>query len=171
MGAVAIAIAISAAFLAPSVGALQRPLGLRARHGLLGRYFVGDLPGITPPQIVRIDPEISLDNVAEMGAMPFPSVAVWTGELIAPRRGLYRFRVEADDAGWLSIDGRVVIADPGEVNRPSAQGTIYLNPGPHRIMVGERNLAGDASIHLYWQPPGGNLDPVPSDALLPDHPD
>jgi hypothetical protein len=35
-------------------------------------------------------------------------------------------------------------------------------------MVGERNLAGDASIHLYWQPPRGDLDIVPSQALLPD---
>jgi PA14 domain len=168
-GTIAIAVAISAVFIAPSIGALQRPLGLRARHGLLGRYFVGDRPGETAPQIVRIDRVISLDNVTAMGAMPFPSVAVWTGRLIVPRGGNYRFVVEADDAGWLSIDGRAVIADPGDVNRPRAEGTIYLRPGLHRIMVGERNLAGDASIHLSWQPPGGDLDIVPSQDLLPDH--
>jgi PA14 domain len=168
VGAVAIAVAISAVFVAPSVGALQRPLGLRARHGLLGRYFVGDLPGISAPRIVRIDRVISLDNVTAMGAMPFPSVAIWTGRLIVRRGGNYRFVVDADDAGWLSIDGRVVIADPGDVGRPRAEGTIYLRPGLHRIMVGERNLAGDASIHLSWQPPGGDLDIVPSEALLPD---
>lgn len=170
MGAVAAALAISAVFVAPSVGRLQRPLELQARHGLLGRYFVGDQPGITPPQIVRIDRAIALNSVAAMGAMPVPSVAIWTGRLIVPRSGFYRFVIEADDAGWLSIDGRAVIPDPGEVNRPRAEGSIYLRSEPHRIMVGERNLAGDASIHLYWQPPGESEELVPPRVLLPDRP-
>ena len=144
-------------FVAPSVGLLQQRIELRAQHGLLGRYFVGDAAGITPPHIVRVDPWISIDNVTEMGAMPFPSVAVWAGRIIVHRSGDYRFVVEADDAGWLNIDGRPIIRDPGNVNRPHAEGSIYLRAGFHRIMVGERNLAGHAPTTPYGQPHGPGL--------------
>ncbi len=152
------------------IGRIRQPFDLIAQHGLLGRYFVGQEAGFTAPHLVRIDPQIDFDSVAELGAMPFPSVAQWTGELIAPRTGVYRFSIDADDAGWLSIDGRVVIPDPGQVNRPHATGLAYLIAGRHRIMVAERNLAGDASIQLYWRVPGNQPELVPSAALIPETP-
>lgn len=166
-GRAALAIGISGIFLASLSGRVRRPFDLTRGHGLLGRYFVGDEPGITAPHIVRIDPAIDFHDVTELGAMPFPSVAIWTGEIIVPRTGSYLFGIDADDAGWLSIDGRPVIADPGQVNRPHAAGAIFLLAGVHRIQVAERNLAGDAAIILYWQPPGGRMDVVPSAALIP----
>ena len=170
LGDAALALGIGTIFLASSVGRIRQPFDLSARHGLLGRYFVGPQAGFTAPHLVRIDPEIDFDSVAELGAMPFPSVAQWTGELIAPRTGIYRFSIDADDAGWLSLDGRVVIPDPGQVNRPHATGLTYLIAGRHRIVVAERNLAGDASIQLYWQVPGDQPELVPSTALIPDSP-
>jgi hypothetical protein len=170
LGKVAIAVAIGAVFLLPSSAAISYPLGLRSDSGLLGRYFVGEQPGVTPPHIVRIDKEVSFDHIADMGAMPFPSVAIWSGRLIVARQGVYRFIIDADDAGWLSIDGHVVIPDPGPVNHPHAEGMISLATGTHRILVGERNIGGDASIHLYWWPPGRTTEIIPSSALIPDHP-
>ncbi len=169
-GQIAISVGIAAVFLLPLSATISYPLGLRAPSGLLGRYFVGDQPGLTAPHIVRIDPQIEFNNIAEMGAMPFPSVAVWTGRLIVPRSGVYRFILDADDTGWLSIDGHPVIADFGSTNRPHAVGAARLDAGIHKILVGERNLGGDASIHLYWMPPGRAGEPIPSSALLPDHP-
>lgn len=170
MGRAALAAGIGAIFLASIVGRVRQPFDLTARHGLLGRYFVGQEAGFTAPHLVRIDPQIDFDSVAELGAMPFPSVAQWTGEIIAPRTGVYRFAIDADDAGWLSIDGRGVIRDPGQVNRPHATGLIRLRAGRHRIQVAERNLAGDASIQLYWRVPGSPPELVPSQALIPDTP-
>ena len=167
---VAVSVGIAAVFLLPFSGEIAYPLGLRSDSGLLGRYFVGEQPGITPPHIVRIDPNLSFENIAQMGAMPFPSVVIWTGRLIVPHRGLYRFVIDADDAGWLAIDGRVVIPDPGPVNRPHAEGVIALAAGIHRIEVGERNIGGDSSIRLYWQQPGQMAEIIPSANLLPDHP-
>jgi hypothetical protein len=169
MGKIAVSMGIGAVFLVPFIGAIESPLALKPDSGLLGRYFVGNQPGLTPPHIVRVDREISFNNVAEMGAMPFPSVAVWSGRLIVPQTGLYRFMVSADDAGWLKIDGHPVIPDPGPVNRPSAVGAIELDAGIHRIEVGERNIGGDASIHLFWVPPGKMSELVPSSVLIPDH--
>jgi uncharacterized membrane protein YbaN (DUF454 family) len=169
-GPLAVALGVAVMFLASLDGAIAEPLALRAHHGLLGRYFVGERAGQTPPHIVRIDRQINFDHVAEMGAMPFPSVALWTGRLIAPATGAYIFIVDADDAGWLDIDGRVVIADPGPVNHPHGEAALYLTAGVHRIVVGERNIGGDAAIHFIWQPPGRRGEVVPAAALIPDRP-
>ncbi|MGO9603146.1 MAG: PA14 domain-containing protein [Candidatus Binataceae bacterium] len=170
LGNWAIAIVIAVVFFAPFSAMIRQPLDLNADSGLLGRYFVGNVAGVTPPHVVRIDPQIEFNNIAEMGAMPFPSVAIWSGRLIVPHSGVYRFVVDADDAGWLSIDGRVVIPDPGPVSFPHAVGAMALNEGIHRIEVGERNIGGDSSIHLYWKPPGQQGELIPSDVLIPDHP-
>ncbi len=76
--------------------------------------------------------------------------------------------LKIDDPGWLKIDNRAVIRDPGSVNKPHDEGGIFLREGRHRIEVGERNLAGGSYIHLYWRPPGRAAEIVPTEALLPD---
>lgn len=168
LGAGAVSLGIVMLFLPPLCGNLRRQLSLDRRHGLLARYYVGEQAGATPAHLVRVDPMISFDNVAELGAMPFPSTVIWTGTLMAPRTGLYRFTIQADDTGWITIDGKTLIADSGNVMRMQQTALTQLNAGPHRILVGERNFAGDASAHLYWQFPGGAQELVPSSALIPD---
>ena len=170
LGPAAMCAGIAIMFLAPLNGRIAQPIQLRAHQGLLGRYFVGDVAGETPPHIVRIDREVNLDNITEMGAMPFPSVALWTGRIIAPVSGQYNFVVDADDCGWLTLDGQTLIADPGPVMRGHGEATVFVRAGIHRILVGERNLAGDSSIHFYWRVPNKDQEIVPAAALIPDQP-
>jgi hypothetical protein len=166
----AIALGISAIFIASLTGALAEPLLLAPTHGLLGRYYVGEQAGQSPPHLIRVDRQIDLEDIAAMGAMQFPSVTVWTGKLMVPKTGMWRFSIDVDDAGWLQIDGRSVIADPGQVTKSHDEGELRLTAGVHRIEVGERNLAGNAYIKLYWSRDGGAPELVPSDALIPDRP-
>jgi hypothetical protein len=168
VGAIAAALAIAILFVPPLTGPLRQHLSIHAQHGLLARYYVGNNPGETPPRLVRVDPSIDFNNVAELGAMPFISSVVWSGVLIAPSPGLYNFGIRADDTGWITIDDKPVVADAGNVSHEQGNGSIELRAGMHRIFVGERNIAGDASAHLYWQPPGGATELVPSAALIPD---
>src|SRR5947208_1045038 len=70
----------------------------------------------------------------------------------------------------MTIDGHAVIPDPGSVNHPHATGSIPLSAGKHRIVVGERNIGGDSSLHLYWNEPGKAAETIPSSALIPDRP-
>jgi hypothetical protein len=121
---------------------------------------------------VRVDRTLDFDDIAGMGAMPFPSCDIWRGQLIAPTTGNYEFSIEVDDSGWVTIDGAVVIRDPGLINKSHDSGTIHLTAGPHQIEVGERNIAGGSYLHLSWKPPGAT-DPqiVPAESLIPDHPD
>ncbi|MFZ0889316.1 MAG: PA14 domain-containing protein [Candidatus Binataceae bacterium] len=170
--AAAAAIAIAALFVPPTVGALTQAARASGNHGLLGRYYEGLDPTGFPPHLVRVDPQIDFNNVAELGAMPFSSHVVWSGKILAPRTGTYAFGVEADDSGWVIIDGRPVISDPGPtVTKLQDRGVTDLEAGWHRIEVHERNIAGDAFMRLYWQPPDGGMELVPKDVLVPDRAD
>ncbi len=169
----AIILMIAAMFIPSLSGWLSASALVNGSHGLLGRYYYGDQAAQGPPRFVRIDHDIDFDDITEMGAVPFPSVAVWTGSIVVPRTGPYTFVIEMDDSGWLKIDDKYVIRDPGNVGVPRAEGRVFLVAGTHRIEVGERNIAGGSYAHLKWVLPGG--DPnwptvVPGDFLIPDRP-
>jgi hypothetical protein len=168
IGAIAISLALAILFVPPLTGPAQQRLSSRTSHGLLARYYMGINPTETPPHLVRVDATIDFNNVAELGAMPYPSSVLWSGALIAPRDGLYGFDIVADDTGWIAIDGKVVVADTGYTPRTQGTGVVELLEGRHRIIVGERNVEGDAFAHLYWQTPGRGVEIVPSEALIPD---
>jgi len=154
-------------FLLPVAGILHERMTPIPTNGLRGRYYRELQPNGFPPHVDRVDPNLDLANVGAMGAMPAPSRVVWSGTLTAPVQGSYVFLVQADDAGWLTIDGRPVIPDPGPVEKESALGACFLSKGPHRIEAGERNLGGDASMRLFWAPPNGSMVIVPSTVLTP----
>lgn len=137
------------------------------RNGLRGLYYRELRPTRFPPLVERVDRELNFSNAGELGGVPAPSRILWTGTLQAPLTGEYRFVIEADDCGWVTIDGMPVIRDPGNVTQTHDEGLVYLTQGPHRVEVGLRNLAGDAVMRLAWQPPGGELEIVPSSALHP----
>ncbi|MDO8433943.1 MAG: PA14 domain-containing protein [Candidatus Binatus sp.] len=167
--AIAASIGIASIFLLSMSAAILQPYELSRPNGLLGRYMVGDNCADSPPHIVRVDPQLDFVNIGHMGAMPFPSCTVWKGQLIAPTAGDYRFAIDVDDSGWVAIDGVQIIRDPGNTSKPHEEGTIHLTAGRHLIEVGQRNLAGDAYIHLFWQPPGaGGPEIIPSKALIPE---
>jgi hypothetical protein len=89
---------------------------------------------------------------------------------VIAREGEYAFSISADDNGWIRIDGRDVIADVGELMKPEASGTISLSAGTHQIEIGERNIVGDASVHVEWQPPDAPPQPLPTSVLVPSPP-
>jgi hypothetical protein len=167
-------IATCAAFLMlfalPTIEAVAIEVRATPREGLLGCYYMGLRPANDlPPHIRRVDSQISFDTIAELGALPSPSSVVWRGSLVAPVTGVYHFTIRVDDLGWLKIDGRTIIADPGDVTKSSDAGSIELHAGKHSIEVGERNLWGEASMHLDWQIPGDGERVVPSQFLIPDN--
>ena len=162
------AVGIGAIFLLSMSEKILQPFALSPRNGLLGRYYVGENCGESPPHITRVDRQMEFEDIAHMGAMPFPSCDIWTGELIAPSAGNYEFTIDVDDSGWLTIDGTKVIRDPGAVNKGHDAGRINLTAGRHRIEVGERNIGGGSSLHLSWKTPGrSDNEPIPSSALIP----
>jgi len=168
---IATTVAIAAVFLLSMSQRVMQPFVQSGDHGLLGRYYVGENCGNSPPHIVRVDRQIDFDDIEHMGAMPFPSCDIWRGKLIAPATGDYEFTIEVDDSGWVTVDGTRVISDPGLVNKGHDAGLIHLSEGPHQIEVGERNVGGGSYLHLFWKIPGAEENEiVPAEALIPDRP-
>jgi PA14 domain-containing protein len=163
----AAAVALGLVFALPLIGIAVARVKPQPRNGLLGRYYRELEPNGFLPHLVRVDPTLNFDSVGALGGLPAPSRVVWSGTLTVPRTGDYRFGVEADDSGWLTIDGAQVIRDPGHVTQGSGIGEIFLTAGPHRIEAGERNLAGGSAMRLSWVPPDGQPAIVPSDVLTP----
>ena len=58
------------------------------------------------PHIVRVDPQLDFDEIAEMGAMPFPSCDIWRGQLLAPTTGDYEFTIDVDDSDGSRLTAR-----------------------------------------------------------------
>ncbi len=165
--AAAAAIGIVAIVAPPTFGAIFLRPNLNQPHGLMGRYYEGLRDNPFPPHIQRVDSTVDFDDIVALGSLPYPSYATWTGKIIAPVAGTYHFAIIVDDSGWLKIDGRPVIADPGEVTKLYDSGEVYLTAGEHEIELGERNIWGGASIRFLWQPPGGRQEVVPSRYLIP----
>jgi hypothetical protein len=167
---VATSIGIAAVFLLSMNQRVMQQFIQSGHEGLLGRYYVGEC-WENQPHIVRIDRQLDFNTIAEMGAMPFPSCDAWRGQLIVPKSGDYEFIIDVDDSGWLTIDDTQVIHDPGPTSKVHDTGHINLTEGPHRIEVGERNIGGGSYLHLYWKLPGtSDLQIIPAEALIPDHP-
>lgn len=160
---------ILALFAPPTIGSMLAAKKTNATQGLLGCYYRGLRPNTAAAaHIRRVDSQISFDSIAELGALPSPSSVVWRGTILAPINGQYQFAIQVDDLGWLKVDNKTVIADPGNVTKATDSGSVELTAGEHVIEVGERNIWGGASMQLNWQLPGGVLRPVPPQFLIPD---
>jgi hypothetical protein len=159
--------AIGLLFAAPLIYLGYASLQTPPRNGLFGRYYRELRPNGFPPHLQRVDPQLNFGSVGELGGMPGPSRILWIGTLNVPRTGPYRFAIQSDDSGWLTIDGGPVISANPDVASYTATGAVYLTAGAHRIEAGEYNIFGDAAMRLSWQPPGSPAEIVPSSAFTP----
>ncbi|MBN1868930.1 glycoside hydrolase family 3 C-terminal domain-containing protein [Candidatus Sumerlaeota bacterium] len=128
-----------------------------AGTGLERRFYNNpDLSG-TPAQIRR-DRQVDLrwgagDPMPDLKDHDF-SIR-WTGEIVPPQSGEYRFHVTGHDGFRLEIDGAVVVDEwrTGET-RTVASAPIGLQGGqPCPIRLDFFQTRGDAVIRLAWQTP------------------
>lgn len=96
----------------------------------------------------------------------------WTGKIVAPTAGLYKFKIASDDGSKLYINGNLVIDNDGVHAIRSRTGNIQLTAGEHDIAVeyfqGPRWYI---ALQLLWTPPGGVEVIIPkSSFVLPRNP-
>ena len=88
------------------------------------------------------------------------SSAKWTGEFLAPVRGMYTFyQTRWDDGCRLKIDGVAIIDDfTDQWEKPTRRADIFLNRGQrYKIEVHHRQGVGGQEAHLEYEVPLGNL--------------
>jgi len=95
----------------------------------------------------------------------------YLGWLICPADGTYTFATSSDDASWLLIDGKTVVAWPGQHRwRADAKhnGRVQLTRGLHRFEYWHINAGPFGGAVAAWQPPGAErIRVIPAKAFAP----
>jgi hypothetical protein len=113
----------------------------------------------------RVDPEILFQWTVSPVVGDFS--VQWHGSLKAPRSGYYDFSVVCDSYGRLDLDGETVVEHPIVPGDDSAgrTGRVYLSAGRHALRLKCFVVTHNPLMELWWKPPHGALEVVPSAAL------
>ncbi|MEO8615970.1 MAG: PA14 domain-containing protein [Luteolibacter sp.] len=135
--------------------------------GLSAKYF-RTIDHKETPLLERIDPAIDFRWVDDKPAPKVPRDGYsvrWQGSLIAPVSGGYLIEAEVDDRLNVKI-GNDFNLDAKSNNLGSDRVTLQAGkPVPFEASFEQDN--GEAFVHLFWTPPGGKRQIIPSSALVP----
>ena len=136
--------------------------------GLLGEYFRGKNERKKGKSVKRVDAAIDFEwgEGPPFKRMPNDKFLVrWTGRIVPPVSGQYRFSAKVDDNISLKIEGSSEMScGLGEHDL----GDVTLEAGkPLAITVNYSEDTGGASVKLYWTPPGGAKEIIPASAFIP----
>lgn len=81
---------------------------------------------------------------------------VYEAYYLAPKNGEYRFWLGSDDGSALLVDGKELINVDGIHPHSTKEAKVSLSKGVHQVRVEYFELAGDESLALDVQPPGGS---------------
>ena len=133
--------------------------------GLLGEYFNG-LSWSDPPVFREIDPELAF--YFHQLPLPRPFSIRWSGEVFAKQAGTYELGTKSIDTTVLSIDGKELLVNRSPNEYRHAE--LFLAAGWHRVDLRYQNTSDYAQVYLYWNPPGGAQELVPTSVLRPPPP-
>jgi 4-amino-4-deoxy-L-arabinose transferase-like glycosyltransferase len=141
-------------------------------YGLLGTYLPPGHPDKSGA-FQRIDPMVFFFYHRRPFAGEF--TVQWEGNLQIDVGATYNFKLDSSGQATLSIDGDVVIENPGLTagSGPaytSRSGDVGLEAGLHPIKITFRHKYGSPQIYLHWASPHVLAGPVPWSKLLPEPP-
>jgi beta-glucosidase len=130
--------------------ALQTPDG---QPGLKAEYWNNEtLSG--PPVLTRTESGVNYEwdgNSPGDKVHPEHFSARWSGFVVAPSTGEYRFGISTDDGGRLKIDGKLVADNWGEHAESSKVANVHLVGGEKTsIEFDYYQAAGPAAARLGW---------------------
>ena len=89
----------------------------------------------------------------------------WTGRIVVPRDGRYKFQTTSDDGVRLDVDGKRIIDNWNEHGTAVDAGEIDLKAGPRPVRLEFYEKSGGAAIRLEWEGPDLARQVVPRSAL------
>ncbi|MCE4536433.1 PA14 domain-containing protein [Pelomonas sp. P7] len=90
----------------------------------------------------------------------------WSGNLLAPAYGTYKFQFFADDTATLTLNGTTLLTQSAYNGQNSAVASITLQAGYNSIVMTMTEGVGTAAAKLYWQTPNDtSLGLIPLNAL------
>ena len=139
--------------------------------GLTGSYF--DNLDFTAPKTRRIDSSVNFDwSSSPPAALAAGTYSVrWTGQVLAPETGTYRFSTRASDGVRLWINGVQLIDDWKDqaANLWNDSASITLTAGQkYNLKVEYYDNASPATVQLYWYIPSRQAAMIiPQELLFP----
>jgi hypothetical protein len=136
---------------------------LGVSHGLAAEYFAN--PDRTAPTaFTGVDTEPSANAFSRRWHDAPPEIfsVRWRGYLAVSGPGTYRFATSSDDGSWVWVDGRLVVDNGGSHGLLTRSGQIFLERGPHFILVEYFQAGGPSALELTWARDAGPLAPVPN---------
>jgi len=131
-------------------------------HGLVGRFYAND-SWSGSPSFSRLDPTVAY--YFHHVPMARPYTVEWRGRLEIPESGLWALGTEALSATWLYLDGGEVLANT-QINRYQ-QVELDLLAGWYDITLRFLDAGDHSHVYLYWQPPEGERELIPTQYLYP----
>ncbi len=158
----------------PALGIVVVPTDVRGDGtGLTGEYWSAQLAGfVGAPALTRVDPLVEFDWG---GGSPDPAVssdefsARWSGQVLAPRSGMYDFSVIGDDGVRLWVNGQLIVDAWYDQGPTAHDGRIELQAGQrYEAKLEYYEHGGGAVARLHWTLPGSNESSiVPTAQLYP----
>ncbi len=141
---------------------------LQDGNGLRGEYY--DNIDFTNLLVTRTDPTVNFNWGT---GSPDPKIAPdtfsvrWTGQILAPTTGTYRFFTTSDDGSRLFINGQEVVSNYRDQAATERSGTIALVAGQrYNLQLEYYERGGLASSQLAWSAPGITKQIVPQSQLF-----
>jgi len=130
--------------------------------GLRGAYYADDK--WKDLKLTRLDPSPNFDwkEGTPDPLIPQDHFSVkWTGTVVAPLTGRYRFYARADDLVSVTIGGQRIINGGGD-------GSVNLKAGkPASIKIEYREDGGAANVTVGWEMEKQKPEPIPTRYLFP----
>jgi 4-amino-4-deoxy-L-arabinose transferase-like glycosyltransferase len=137
------------------------------KNGLVGWYYQDSTESpmwLGAPRMVRIDQR---NGPGDWVTANFGFSIIWRGQIETAQAGEYAFGAESQDGSWIYVDGRLVVDNGGRHPVRYTEERVTLSQGRHDIEVRYFVEAGPPRMELYWTPPGGQRQVVPSGVLFP----
>ena len=133
--------------------------------GITVDYFEGAFEGVGPnandvPTRSGIIDQVGLPSFARDDAWG----ARYKATLTIPTDGSWTLWLGSDDGSSLSIDGNVLVENPGVHGPDWKKGTLTLTAGPHEILVTYFEGAGNAGLRVDWSGPNQDRRQIPASA-------
>ncbi len=130
------------------------------RQGLLGKYYAYGTRGKSAPLLQRLDPLLLLRWNVQRPPYPglvFPFEVEWSGVLLAPQDGEYKFDMAREDACAVYVDG----IEAYSLRRNKLfQRTVSLSKGEHSLRVVDEGTGINSTVILYWSRDSGEKEVV-----------
>jgi hypothetical protein len=130
-------------------------------RGLVGRFYP-NAEWAGEPAFARIDRQVGY--YFHLIPLARPYTVDWSGQIVAPLAGVYRFGVQAVGQAAVYVDRQLVAEDA--VLGQYADGEAMLSMGTHAIEVRYLDNQSHSQVYLYWQMPQGGRELIPFDVLL-----